>query len=158
MEFDLANLPGAPAEALEIAAVADPQNAGYAATEGTFDEKYAVKITGVEKTTDRKDNPTLVVHYSFTNNSDEDEGFIYAVGAKVFQDGIELQTTTPADTNAPTYKARTEDCPAGQTVEVDMYFKLISDSPCEVEICDKHITMDTDNYFEELIGLIFPVE
>lgn len=157
VEFDLANLPGAPAEALEIAAVADPQNAGYTATEGTFDEKYAVKITGVEKTTDKKDNPALVVHYSFTNNSDEDKTFTSAVGAKVFQDGIQLQPATPADTSSAAYKARMEKCPAGQTVEVDMYFKLLSDSPCEVEVCDKHISLDTGHYFEELIGLIFSV-
>lgn len=157
VEFDLANLPGAPAEALKIAAVADPQNAGYTATEGTFDEKYAVKITGVEKTTDKKDNPALVVHYSFTNNSDEDKTFISAVGAKVFQDGIQLQPATPVDTSSAAYKARMEKCPAGQTVEVDMYFKLLSDSPCEVEVCDKHISLDMGHYFEELIGLIFPL-
>lgn len=157
VEFDLANLPGAPTEALEIAAVADPQNAGYTASEGTLDEKYAVKILGVEKSTDKKDNPILVVHYSFTNNSDEDKSFTAAVGAKVFQDGIQLKTATPADTSSPAYKARMDKCPAGQTLEVDMCYKLLSDSPCEVEVCDKHISQDSGDYFEELIGLIFPV-
>lgn len=49
------------------------------------------------------------------------------------------------------------DFSAEDKLEVDMYFKLLSDSPCEVEVCDKHISLDMGHYFEELIGLIFPV-
>lgn len=158
VEFDLANLPGAPAEAFEITPMTDPQSLAGLAAEGTLDEKYAVKITGVEKTEDRSGNPALVVHYSYTNNSDEALRFISAVKAKVFQDGIQLDEGIPSDVKDPAYKMKNEKCEVGQTVEVDMYFELRSTSPCEVEVCDSHITMATDEYFEERIGLIYTVE
>ena len=158
VEFDLTALPGAPADAFEIAPVVDPQSLVGLAAEGTLDEKYGVKILGVEKTADRSGNDALVVHYSFTNNSEKEVSFNSAVKAKVFQDGIQLRPASPADSQSPAYKMRTEKCAPGTTVEVDLYFVLISTSPCEVEVCDSHISRDTDEYFEERIGLIFTVE
>ena len=81
----------------ETSPVTDPQSLAVLAAEGTLDEKYAVKMTGIEKVEDRSGNPTLVVHYSYTNNSDEAVRFISAVMPKVFQNGIQLDAGVPSD-------------------------------------------------------------
>lgn len=156
-EFDLANLPGAPTDTLEIVPVTEGFQVEGLATEGTLDEKYAVSITGVEKTTDRSGNDAIVVHYSFTNNSDKATRFTSAVKAKVFQDGYQLKDASPQDLQSEGYKNKSTDCEVGQTLNVDCYYVLISTSPCEVEVADGHMTMSTDEYFEERLGLVFNV-
>jgi hypothetical protein len=53
---------------------------------------------------------------------------------------------------------RTPKYAPGTTVEVDLYFVLISTGPCVVEACDSYISGNADEYFEERIGLIFKAE
>ena len=48
---------------------------------------------------------------------------------------------------------KNEKSEVGQTVEVDMYFKLRSTSPCEVEVCDSHISMQRTNILKS--GLVW---
>ncbi|MBQ4560765.1 MAG: DUF5067 domain-containing protein [Clostridia bacterium] len=157
VEFDLANLPGAPTDTLEIVPVTEGFQVEGLATEGTLDGKYDVKITGVEKTTNKSGKDVIVVHYSFTNNSDKAVRFNSAVRAKAFQDGYQLKDTTPQDLQDVAYKNKTTDCEVGQTLNVDCYYELISTSPCEVEVADGHMSMSTDEYFEERLGLVFTV-
>lgn len=157
VEFDLANLPGAPAEEFAATPITEGLQVEGLATEGTFDEKYAVKILGAEKIEKSNGDVCVLVHYSYTNNSDADKEFFTAVATKVFQDGIQLESTAPADATSQTYKNRFEKVAPGATIEADLCFKLASDSPVEIEVSDKHITNATDDYFEERIGMVFTV-
>lgn len=155
VEFDLANLPGAPTEAFEIAAVTEGLQAEGLSAEGTLDEKYQVKINGAEKVTKADGSECLLVHYTFTNNSDKENSFLSSVAAKVFQDGIALEQTVPVDATEQKFMNRTEKVAVGESLDVDLCFALNSASPVEIEVHDTHISMATDEYFEERIGLVF---
>lgn len=50
-----------------------------------------VKYISSSIETNYVDEPCLVIYYEFTNNSDENKCFDYTIGAKAFQDGVELK-------------------------------------------------------------------
>lgn len=50
-----------------------------------------VKYVNSSIETNYVDEPCLVIYYEFTNNSDENKCFDYTIGAKAFQDGVELK-------------------------------------------------------------------
>lgn len=53
---------------------------------------FYVEIKGGQLAEDYEGKPVCIITYSWTNNSDETTSAIYEIGAKAFQDGVELDT------------------------------------------------------------------
>lgn len=123
-DLDLANLPGAPAEPLAVKPITDPAGVKDFPSEGVYHDEFNIAILSAEVAGEE-----LVVTYSFTNNSDEEDCFGYAVyDSYAFQDGYELEQSED--------NGYWEDVAPGDTVEFTITYDLISDSPVEIEVYD----------------------
>lgn len=68
-------------------------------TEGDFlaaasSDDYDLKVTDWEISTDYDNKPALVVYYEYTNKKDTPTAFMWEFTDKVYQNGIELSSTT----------------------------------------------------------------
>ncbi|MDO4733446.1 MAG: DUF5067 domain-containing protein [Bacillota bacterium] len=137
-EFDLAALPGVPAEGLPMATVAEPEWIASWPSSGTYDEEYHVAITSSEFTEDLDGEKLLRVYIDFTNNSSEADSFGYAIyELRAFQDGVQLEMgQVSSDKKVPESANYYTDVEPGQTISVAAEFELISESPIEIEVHD----------------------
>ena len=85
-----------------------------------------VKYVSSSIETNYVDEPCLVIYYEFTNNSDENKCFDYTIGAKAFQDGVELKGSY-FHVNDETKDSSVEIHP-GTTVTVASAYTLRNDS------------------------------
>ena len=85
-----------------------------------------VKYISSSIETNYVDEPCLVIYYEFTNNSDENKCFDYTIGAKAFQDGVELKSSY-FHVNDETKDSSVEIQP-GTTVTVASAYTLRNDS------------------------------
>ena len=145
-EFDPANLPGAPAEALPLVKVANPQWTAGMATAGTMEGVYNVSIKSAE-VVPGDDGNVLRVYFDYTNNSAEKKSLWLAVDIYGYQDGMEMEEGY-ADAAADSDDLFWEDVEPGATVTASYCLQLRSDSPVEVEVSDWD-----GNY----LGAVFPV-
>ena len=65
-------------------------SAAVATTEKKADAKFVVKLGETKVIEDYEGKPTLLVNYSFTNNSDKKQSFMVAIKDSAFQNGIGL--------------------------------------------------------------------
>lgn len=135
-EFDLANLPGAPAEALKKQTVSDPQWLAGWPSEGAYHDDYYVAITGHEIVDGREGGSVLRVFMDFTNNSDEETSLSYELyWNRGFQDGVEIMQGIPADSREEDGNYMIDVVPGG-TVSAAYCYALNGSSPVEVELLD----------------------
>ena len=140
-DFDLAALPGAPAEAFVAKEIAAPDfNNGWPES-GEIKDYYSgqaqhnLVIKNAEFVDGTRDTKLIRVYYEFTNNKDEATDLFDAVDLRIFQDGIQL-VEGQANELCESDLAFSKDVEAGQTVTVSNVYILISDSPVEVEAND----------------------
>ncbi|MCA0251248.1 MAG: DUF5067 domain-containing protein [Actinobacteria bacterium] len=86
-----AEAPSEPAAAATDAPDATPEEEPATEEEPSAESEYAVAIDGHSLTKDHDGKPVLVVDFTFTNNSEDAASFMFALRAKAFQDGIELE-------------------------------------------------------------------
>lgn len=134
-ELDLNDLPGAPAEALQTDAVADPGWTKPLPLEGIYEDSYYIRIDSAEVTTDTDGNRALRVFFEYTNNSDQDNDMWRIADLWAFQDGIGMDYVFP-DSWTDTDERFEDDLAVGETWTVSRLFRLYSDSPLEVELID----------------------
>lgn len=68
---------------------------------------YYMSLTGIHMSSDRNENPVLVMDLTFTNNSTETKTASTTMGVTVFQGGIQCETTaTPSDLEKSNLKLR----------------------------------------------------
>lgn len=140
-DFDLAALPGAPAEAFVAKEIAAPDfNNGWPES-GEIKDYYSgqaqhnLVIKNAEFVDGVNDTKLIRVYFDFTNNKDEATDLFDAVDLRIFQDGIQLEEGQ-ANELCESDLAFSRDVEAGQTVSVSNVYVLISDSPVEVEAND----------------------
>lgn len=135
--YDLANLPGRPAEDLPIAPITDPTF--FAGLPDSFEgEDFSVSIDSaevVEASRNSSAESVIRVYYTYTNNKTED-GYVGGSGTfAVYQDGVELNTgyaRYEIDEDDYYY----DDLASGATVSFTRCFELRSDSPVEIVVSD----------------------
>lgn len=81
--------------------------------------------------TNMADDTCVVVYYQFTNNSKENQSFIYTVGETAFQDGIELKNSLFHVNDES--KDRSAEIQPGKTITVASAF-VIRDDSADVEL------------------------
>lgn len=106
-----------------------------ATTASADDSKYAITIDDAREDTDYEGARSLVVTYTFTNNSDSDTQFFTAISDKAFQNGVELESTF----NVSSWNAGNDDTKTvktGSTITVEQGYKLVDSSPVTVEVTE----------------------
>lgn len=97
---------------------------------------YYVKITGHRLLKDYEGKDALVLQYDFTNNSTESASAMWALYAKAFQDGIEMETAFILDDSYLGGNADKEIKP-GVTISCETAFVLSNLlSPVEIEVTE----------------------
>lgn len=102
------------------------------ATEGTQSD-FAVAINGSQPGTDYSGAAVLVVDYTFTNNSDKAVSFMFAVQAKAFQDGVELERAIGADIAS---EDQLKEIKPGAAIELQVGYVLSGSSDVTVEVTE----------------------
>lgn len=110
-----------------------PAEGAAGAEEGAPESDFAVTIDGAAPGTDYEGKPTLVVTYTFTNNSDEATSFTLATMAKAFQDGVQLSNAIALDLNSEDLLKEVQ---PGATISVTNAFSLTSESEVTVEVTE----------------------
>lgn len=121
----------APAETAAAPAAAAQESAPAAAT---ADSDYAVTIDGSSQAKDYEGKPALVVDYTFTNNSDKATSFIVAIGAKAFQQGVELEMAMLTDAGAYDAALGLKEIKPGATTKVQTAYVLADESEVTIEV------------------------
>lgn len=113
----------------------DPEPSGDAPAEQSEVEEpasdYVVTIDGSTVTTDYEDNPAIIIDYSFTNNSEEAISFAVACHAKVFQNGVQLESAIVAEDLGNGYMAEIK---PGATTTARLAYVLTDESDVTVEV------------------------
>lgn len=104
-------------------------------TEGDLDKLHVKIVSAAKSGADYNGQPTVLVTYEWTNNTDKNQVFSVATSAKAFQNGKELDlaiyTEAPAgyDSNASLQEVQ-----PGATQQVSVGYVLQDDSPVDVEV------------------------
>lgn len=101
----------------------------------TSNMKVVIKDSSIVK--DYKGNDILKVTYDYTNLKSEPQMFLVAASALGYQNGVELTTAVPEETNDSSSKNVQKDA----TLEVSMYYE-ISDkaTPVDIEVRESFST------------------
>lgn len=122
-----AQLPASPeqsgiAEATDSEPVAEEHQSS-----GTLGD-YFVEIKGAELAEAYDGTPAIVVTYEWTNNSDKTTSAMWAVYAKAFQSGIEMDDAIVTDDRFEYLDNKSKDVRPGTTITVQEEFDLTSDT------------------------------
>lgn len=135
---------GAPASTLtgnepaasEPAATAAEDTASAPEEEAADASKYGVTIGGAHQTKDYEGKSALVVDFTFTNNSDEAANFMFAVSAKAFQDGIELENAMIMDDKKYDSRNSMKDIKPGKSIEAQAAYLLDGKADVIIEVTE----------------------
>lgn len=119
---------------------------------GTVGEYY-VSIEDAEVVTDENGDPALSVHFKFTNNSDEDASFIWSVSYLAYQDGVELETATPADDAPIDYYLMLESTAPGATDDIYEIYKLNNTTDDVLIECSEVFSLTYDDVVARTFSL-----
>lgn len=105
--------------------------------EPASDRKYAVTIDGARVTKDYEGKSALIVNFTFTNNSEDAANFMFAVRAKAFQDGIELESAMLIGNKKYDSANSMKDIKPGKSIKVQSAFTLDNKkSDVELEVTE----------------------
>jgi hypothetical protein len=110
---------------------------------GTSDSEFGVTIGGSHLTKDYKGKKTLVVDFTFKNNSDKATNFLVAVSAKAFQNGVELDTAIVGDDEKYDSGASMKDIKPGASIKTQEAYVLSDGSDVSVEVTTLFSLSDT---------------
>lgn len=113
--------------------------------------KHHVEIKSALLSKDYKGNPTIVITYSWTNNSEGTTSAMASLTGKAFQDGVQLESAVMGDTDVYDMNASMKDIQPGTTLDVQNAYVLENiDSKVAFQIeqflnlSDEKVTMDFD--------------
>lgn len=110
--------------------------ASTSATAQVTDSEYAVAIVGSHQTKDYEGNRTLVVDFTFKNNSDKAATFLVAVSAKAFQNGVELERAIVGDDKKYEAGSSMKEIKTGASLKVQEAYVLSDKSDVTVEVSE----------------------
>lgn len=117
-----------------------PADAGTAAPAASA-AAYAVTIDGSHTTTDYEGKPTLVVNYTFTNNSTDAASFMFAISDKAFQNGVQLETAIVTGDDSYDSANSLNEVKPGASIAVQSAYVLDDQSDVTIE-CTELISFD----------------
>ena len=96
---------------------------------------YEVTIDGYELAEDYEGKPSIIITYSWVNNSDKTISALVALSDKVFQNGVQLESTVVLDPEVDTNAAMSDVKPGyGNTYQ--FAYVLSDDSDVTVEVSE----------------------
>jgi hypothetical protein len=113
--------------------------------------EYAVTIDSSASGTDYSGNPAIIITYTFTNNSDKDANFTFAISDEAFQNGVELSSAVITDGSVHSQNG-IKDIKPGATITVQQAYSLIDTSEVTVE-CSALLSFNN----EPIASAVFPV-
>lgn len=117
------------------AASSPAEPAESAAAEPDASAPYVIVINGATQTVDYEGKPTLVVDFTFTNNSDQDANFMFAASAKAFQDGVQLEDAILMDDSYDPSNSL-KDLKPGVSIDVQNAYVLTATTDVTVEVTE----------------------
>ncbi len=93
-------------------------------------DKVVVSIDGYRRIENVLGDPIVIVDYTFTNKSDENQAFMWTLNDKVFQNGVECQDSYSSDTGNV---SKSQDIQPGNSVTVSAAYKL-NDTTTAVDV------------------------
>ncbi len=146
-ELDPNALPGAP-EDDGPAWEADPGLPAYMA--GVPETGEGVEILGFDTGTDWDDETVVIVHFRYTNTSNDDNSFFSAFTSYVMQDGFGLESSLCDDFSDEQDNATTEIAP-GESIDCACVYLLRTEDPIAVVLKN----FSTEEYFGRTFELSF---
>lgn len=102
--------------------------------EGKLGDFY-VKITGFELIEDYSGDPSILIVYSFTNNSQESTAALYEVSTRAYQNGVELSDALTYSLDNYDSGISMKEIQPGTTIDIPCVYLLSSETaPVEFEI------------------------
>lgn len=109
--------------------------AGVQDMEGDLENTHVAIVSAARSDNDYEGNPTVLVTYTWTNNSDQNTSFFAVLDESVFQNGQQLDTavysSNPAGYDVNSSLAELQ---PGATGTVTIGYVLKDDSPVDVEV------------------------
>lgn len=112
------------------------QAAGAASADSNSDSlgEYKVEIKNARLTKDYENKPTVVVTYSFTNNSDTATAFMWTFEDNVYQNGVGLEHAYILADGDPYDEAnQSKEIKKGVTLDVDVAY-VLNDSETDIVV------------------------
>ena len=130
---DSFNPSSAPEDGSEGSSQAEESSAPASGDSGTLGD-YQIAILNARRATDYEGKPAIIIAYSFTNNSGENQNFMTSIQAQAFQNGVQLESAVLAGDDE-TYNAQNimKDVQPGGTLEVEKAY-LLQDEASEVSV------------------------
>lgn len=88
---------------------------------------YTVSIESARLAKDYQGKNAIIVKYKFTNNADKATSFMFAIGNKAFQDGVQLETAIITDDKTYNVQNGLKDIQKGASLEVEEGYLLSND-------------------------------
>lgn len=107
------------------------------------DSEFGVTIDGSHQTKDYDGKKALVVDFTFKNNSDEATSFMFAVSAKAFQNGVELDTAVVGDDKKYDSGKSMKEIKPGASTKAQAAYLLSDSSDVSVEVTQLFSLDDT---------------
>lgn len=148
--YDLEELPGAPTDEIELAAVENPKWTKDYDREGDIDEDVHVLIDRSEEAEDEDGNTLIRIYVEITNNGEDPITANDIFDPYAYQDGLELEYGFANDAVEEDGNVSCEIF-KGESLSVAYCYQLLSDSPVEVEG-----TLGSGS--DEMIGCVFRVK
>ena len=96
--------------------------------------QYKVDLKEARTATDSADKSILIVTYTFTNNSDTAQAFVYAIDDTAYQNGVELGPVwTSYGIDGLDFDAKSKEIKPGVSLDVQCAYEL-NDETTDVEI------------------------
>ena len=113
------------------------------------DAKFAFEIVSTAMSTDYEGKSVLVVEYNFTNNSDETTSFTFACQDKVFQNGIECDSSVIGCDDVDSQMQLTDIQP-GTTYTLKVGYHAESGAPVDIQITS---LFGDETYLEQTVEI-----
>lgn len=95
---------------------------------------YSLEIKSARTTENWEGKPSIVITYSFTNNSDDSTSFYIAFQDNAYQDGIGLERAYTMKDGDPYDEAnQSKDIKPGASIDVDVGY-ILNDTETDVEV------------------------
>lgn len=114
--------------------------------------QYEVSIGELEFVQDYTGAPAILIHFTFTNNSEENKSAVFTLDCQAFQNGIGLKNATTMDDSVHKSEDLMKEIQPGATIELTEAYLLSSDTaPVEFYITEAISFDDTK------LGKIFEI-
>ena len=104
--------------------------------------EVSVSIGDLEHIKDYDGNPAILIHFTFTNNSEENQSAMISLSCKAFQNGIGLEDAFIMDENIYDSSDLMKEIQHGSTIELAKAYALSSDTAPVEFVVSESITFD----------------